>query len=84
MKVRPPDAPFTQPAVAPADEAGATTADIEVGDPNMLLQLTGPSASRLSRIEQAVGVSAGLRGQIIRLRGTQAAVALAERMLLEM
>jgi phosphate starvation-inducible PhoH-like protein len=68
--------------------AGATadlvTADIEVADSKLLLELTGPSASRLTRLERACNLSAGLRGQTIRLRGSPAAVALAERALTEM
>ncbi len=89
MRIRQPEAVFSKPSL-PADAAGSAhdvtadvTADIEVVDPNLLLQITGPSASRLARIEAATGVSAGLRGQTIRLRGRRDAVALAERVLLE-
>ncbi|MEY4582393.1 MAG: hypothetical protein RL701_7096 [Pseudomonadota bacterium] len=60
------------------------TADIEVGEPAMLLELTGASAVRLAHLERACHVSAGLRGHTIRLRGPAAAVALAERALHEM
>jgi phosphate starvation-inducible PhoH-like protein len=60
------------------------TTDIEVADPALLLELTGPSAARLGQLEQACRVSAGLRGQTIRLRGTAEDVALAERALHEM
>jgi len=65
-------------------EAEEVTADIEVGEPGLLLELTGPSAARLAQLESACGVSAGLRGQTIRLRGNPEAVALAERSLHEM
>jgi phosphate starvation-inducible PhoH-like protein len=60
------------------------TADVEVADPKVLLELTGPSASRLAALENACNLSAGLRGHTIRLRGSAAAVALAERALTEM
>jgi phosphate starvation-inducible protein PhoH and related proteins len=62
----------------------AVTTDVEVGDSTLLLELTGPSAARLGQLERACRVSAGLRGQTIRLRGSAADVALAERALLEM
>jgi phosphate starvation-inducible PhoH-like protein len=76
----------TPEAIAPATDAvsEAVTADIEVADPVMLLELTGPSAARLAHLERACDVSAGLRGQTIRLRGSPTAVALAERALHEM
>ncbi|HEY2736681.1 MAG TPA: PhoH family protein, partial [Polyangiales bacterium] len=70
-----------------ATEVAAETevaADIEVADPKLLLELTGPSASRLAQLERACDLSAGLRGQTIRLRGSANAVALAERALSEM
>jgi phosphate starvation-inducible PhoH-like protein len=75
MTARKPEATTTDASV---------TADIEVADPKLLLELTGPSASRLGRLEQACDLSAGLRGQTIRLRGSSSAVALAERALTEM
>jgi phosphate starvation-inducible PhoH-like protein len=62
----------------------SVTADLEIADPRLLLELTGPSASRLGRLERACNLSAGLRGQTIRLRGSASAVALAERALTEM
>jgi phosphate starvation-inducible PhoH-like protein len=60
------------------------TADIEVADAKLLLELTGAAGARLTRLERACGLSAGLRGQTIRLRGSPSAVALAERALTEM
>jgi len=80
----------TTPSDSVADHSAGTvvadpvTADIEVADPKLLLELTGPSASRLNRLERACDLSAGLRGQTIRLRGSSSAVALAERTLTEM
>jgi len=72
----------------PSQDAGAgseqVTTDVEVGDPALLLELTGPSAARLGPLERACRVSAGLRGQTIRLRGGAEDVALAERALHEM
>lgn len=75
--------PSPQPSAA-ALGAGPVTADVEVEDPQRLLQLTGPAACRLARIEQATGVSAGLRGQTIHLRGGRDAVLLAQRVLAEL
>jgi phosphate starvation-inducible PhoH-like protein len=74
--------PVSAPATEPVTEAVIT--DIEVADPAMLLELTGPSAARLAQLERACHVSAGLRGHTIRLRGNAASVALAERALHEM
>ena len=71
-------------AIATDAVGDVVTTDIEVADPAMLLELTGASASRLAQLERACQVSAGLRGQTIRLRGNPGAVALAERALHEM
>jgi phosphate starvation-inducible PhoH-like protein len=60
------------------------TADVEVTDRALLLALTGPSASRLALLERQCGVSAGLRGEVIQLRGSYQAVCLAERVLTEL
>jgi phosphate starvation-inducible protein PhoH and related proteins len=61
-----------------------TTADVEVADRDLLMALTGPGAQRLAVIERQLGLSAGLRGDVIRLRGSAEAVRLAERVLLEL
>jgi len=82
----PPSRPPSQLHAAQADAVAgeAVTTDIEVADPALLLELTGPSSSRLGQLERACEVSAGLRGQTIRVRGSAPAVALAERALHEM
>jgi phosphate starvation-inducible protein PhoH and related proteins len=82
MRVRKPEPVLSLSGANVASED--VTADIQVDDPALLLQLTGPSGSRLSRIERAAGVSAGLRGQTVRLFGPQDAVSLAQRVLSEM
>ncbi|HKU41668.1 MAG TPA: hypothetical protein VJR89_26100, partial [Polyangiales bacterium] len=81
--------PVTQPeaSAAPSSlhDASEVTADVDVSDPGLLLELTGPSAVKLARLEQACGaLSAGLRGTTIRLRGSRESVSLAERALTEM
>ena len=60
------------------------TADVEVSDRELLMALTGPNASRLALIERQCGVTAGLRGDVIRLQGGAEAVQLAERVLTEL
>ncbi len=80
-----PDASISQPIVEgepPTPEL--TTADVEVADRDLLMALTGPSGQRLSLLERQCGLTAGLRGDVIRLRGPYAAVCLAERVLLEL
>jgi phosphate starvation-inducible PhoH-like protein len=84
MTAAQPEASKPPPESADKANADKVTADIEVADPKLLLELTGPSASRLARLERACGLSVGLRGQTIRLRGSASAVALAERALTEM
>jgi phosphate starvation-inducible PhoH-like protein len=61
----------------------AITADLEVSDRELLLRLTGPNASHLRAFEKEYGVSAGIRGNTILLRGPAAAIAEAERGLAE-
>src|SRR5262245_42213573 len=81
MTVTQPEA-STQPTLHDASEV---TADVDVADPKLLLELTGPSANKLARLERACApLSAGLRGNTIRLRGTRETVSLAERALTEM
>src|SRR4051812_15587599 len=67
-----------QPGPAPV------TADVEVSDRELLMALTGPNTARLALIERQCGVSAGLRGDVIRLQGPAEAVQLAERVLTEL
>src|SRR5436190_19220161 len=61
----------------------AITADLEVSDRELLLRLTGPNASHLRAFEKEYGVSAGIRGNTILLRGRPDAIAEAERGLAE-
>jgi phosphate starvation-inducible PhoH-like protein len=67
-----------------APDAALTTADVEVADRDLLMALTGAGGQRLSLLERQLGLTAGLRGDVIRLRGPYAAVCLAERVLLEL
>ncbi len=60
------------------------SADVEVADRELLVQLTGPSSHRLQLLEQQCGISVGLRGNVIRLQGDAQRVHLAERVLSEL
>ncbi len=73
------------PRAARTDEHGPEqTAELEVGDPHLLLALTGPGESHLRALEREIAVEVGLRGSMIRLQGAAAEVALAERVLAEL
>jgi phosphate starvation-inducible PhoH-like protein len=63
----------------PHEAPDAVSADLEVSDPELLLRLTGPSGQHLRALEREYGVSAGIRGNTILLRGPAEEVAEAER-----
>jgi phosphate starvation-inducible PhoH-like protein len=67
----------------PHEAPDAVSADLEVADPGLLLRLTGPSGQHLRALEREYGISAGIRGNTILLRGPEAQVAEAERGLAE-
>ena len=69
--------PRTQPAIEPI------TTDLEVADRELLIRLTGPNGSHLRALEKEYGISAGIRGNSILLRGGPDAVSEAERGLAE-
>jgi hypothetical protein len=73
---------------SPADEPGiptpSITADIEVSNRDLMLALTGPGSTRIAALERHCGVSAGVRGDVIRLQGHPLAVQAAERVLAEL
>jgi phosphate starvation-inducible PhoH-like protein len=79
------DAPLAAPGdgTAVADDK-SITADVEVPGTDLLLTLTGANSERLAVLERQAGVSAGLRGNTIRLQGPAARVRLAERVLTEL
>ena len=60
------------------------TADVEVSDSALLLRLSGPGGTHLRRLETDSGVSLGLRGNVIRLRGSEDGVASMQRILKEL
>jgi phosphate starvation-inducible PhoH-like protein len=62
----------------------AVIADVEVPGPDLLLTLTGANSERLSVVEREAGVSAGLRGDTIRLQGPAENVQHAEHVLKEL
>jgi phosphate starvation-inducible PhoH-like protein len=69
---------------APSDRGEAMiTTDLEVADRDLLLRLTGPNATLLRAVEKEYGISAGIRGNTILLRGSASAVSDAERGLAE-
>jgi phosphate starvation-inducible PhoH-like protein len=70
-------------AASPADTA-VTTADVEVTEPDLLLQLSGPNGAHLRVLETELGLQVGLRGHTIHLHGALRAVELAERVLAEL
>ena len=70
-------------ANAPSD-AAVTTADVEVTEPDLLLQLSGPSGTHLRVLEREIGLSVGLRGHTIHLHGALRQVELAERVIAEL
>jgi len=59
------------------------TVDLEVTDRDLLVQLTGPRREHLTAMEAAYGVTAGVRGNHVLLRGAASAVADARRALTE-
>jgi phosphate starvation-inducible protein PhoH and related proteins len=74
-----------QPIRSDEPESELATAEVEVSDRDLLMAISGPSGQRLSLLERKAGlVGAGLRGDVIKLRGSRAAVNLAERVLLEL
>jgi phosphate starvation-inducible PhoH-like protein len=66
-----------------SDGADVVTADLEVTDRELLIRLTGPGATLLRAIEKEYGISAGIRGNTILLRGPAEGVGEAERGLAE-
>lgn len=62
----------------PADQE-TVTVDLEVADRDLLLRLTGPGGELLRTLESEWGVSAGVRGNQLLLRGPAEAVEHAER-----
>jgi phosphate starvation-inducible PhoH-like protein len=63
--------------------AEAVTADLEVSDRELIVRLTEPGATMLRALERQYGISAGIRGNTILLRGPSDDVAEAERALTE-
>jgi phosphate starvation-inducible protein PhoH and related proteins len=77
------------PPSDPSAEAKPTSADeivkgeVEVEDPALLLSIGGPQSEHLAVLSREFGVDAGVRGNLILLRGPKASVASAERALIE-
>jgi phosphate starvation-inducible PhoH-like protein len=59
------------------------SSELEVDDTRVLLALAGRDSEKLKMLERETGVSVGLRGNTILLRGNAVDVALAERFLAE-
>jgi phosphate starvation-inducible PhoH-like protein len=78
------NAPVPGPSPSTPDDGEGLGAEVEVADRELLLLLTGPGAERLSIIERACDVQAGLRGDVIHLQGAPDKVALAQRVLREL
>jgi phosphate starvation-inducible PhoH-like protein len=58
--------------------------EVEIADSALLLALTGPGGVNLKPLEKALQVGVALRGNTIRLVGSEKAVALAERTISEL
>ena len=73
-------------SISPGEKPNETThrADVEVKDSSLLLRLSGPGGAHLHRLEGDSGVSLGLRGNIIQLRGTKEGVLTMQRVLKEL
>ena len=65
------------------DGTERATAEVEVGDSSLLLSLTGPGAAHLGTLEKEFSIEAGVRGNVVLLRGKKEDVASAERAILE-
>lgn len=63
---------------------GHFTADVEVTESDLLLRLSGPGESHLRSLEQEFDVSMGLRGSTLRIRGSETAVPLVQRVLAQL
>lgn len=61
-----------------------TSVDVEVGDAELLLRLTGPSGSYVRILEQELRLSIGVRGTTVRLQGPQAELQAGERVIREL
>ena len=66
-----------------ADEQ-AVSADVELPGNELLVALTGPNADRLTVLARQTGVTAGLRGDTVRLQGPESRVRHARRVLEEL
>jgi phosphate starvation-inducible PhoH-like protein len=75
------DAPSRGPG--PGTPSAPVQTEVEVDDRDLLIALTGPGAGHLPTLEKTFGVSAGVRGNLVLLRGDKTAVAEAERAVLE-
>ncbi len=61
-----------------------TSTDVEVTDNELLLRLTGPGSTHLRALQEEFGVTMGLRGDTIFLKGLSEDVALVQRVLAEL
>ncbi|MDH5491265.1 MAG: PhoH family protein, partial [Myxococcales bacterium] len=60
------------------------SAEVEITDPEILLRLSGPGGAHLKRLQEELGISMGLRGNRILVRGSAEGVALSQRVLAEL
>ncbi|MCB9629217.1 MAG: PhoH family protein [Sandaracinaceae bacterium] len=64
--------------------APPTTVDVEVGEPELLLKLTGPSGAHLRSLGEEFRVTLGQRGTTLRIHGAAEDVASMERTLVQL
>ncbi|MEZ4336690.1 MAG: hypothetical protein R3B82_08685 [Sandaracinaceae bacterium] len=64
---------------ARSDSGSTVTADLEVENRDLLVELCGPAGEHLEAIQREYGISAGVRGNTLMLRGAADDVAAAQR-----
>jgi phosphate starvation-inducible PhoH-like protein len=64
--------------------APPTIVDVEVGEPELLLKLTGPNGAHLRALGEEFRVTLGQRGTTLRIQGAAADVAAMERTLVQL
>jgi phosphate starvation-inducible PhoH-like protein len=76
-------APSTDDDAGEETKNGAIHTEVEVDDPDLMVRLTGPGAGLLEVLESEFGIDAGVRGNVVHLRGPREEVMNAERALME-
>ncbi|MDD9968047.1 MAG: PhoH family protein [Myxococcales bacterium] len=67
-----------------SEQTQDATAEVEVTNGALLMDLMGPGGARVARLERALGLQLGMRGQTLRLQGDIEAVTRGERVIAEL